>query len=113
MARKQTWNETKEWDYWYPDYPMCWICGLRTATQAGHGVLNKGLVRNRKKHKHLNKPENLCPQCTPCNMNSADTWENRNKMYNKKCDEMGQERIDNWIESVGLKIPENFIREES
>ena len=111
MARKQTWNETKEWDYWYPNYPMCWICGKRTAEHAGHGVLNKGLVRNKKKHKFLNKSENLCPQCTNCNMTIADTWVNRNKMYNKKCDEMGQDRIDEWIESVGLKIPENFIRE--
>ena len=109
MAEK--WNDIKQWDYWYPNYPMCWVCGIRTATQAGHGVLNKGLVRNKKFHSRLNKKPNLVPTCEPCNISKlADTWETRNRMYNKKCDELGQDVVDAWIDSFNLKIPERFIR---
>ena len=98
-------------DRWLERYPMCWICGIRTAHHAGHGILNKGLVRNRKKHKLLDREENLCPQCETCNLTIADSWENRNKMYNLKCDEMGEDVVNAWIDEVGLKISERFRRE--
>jgi len=110
MARKETWNEMKEWDYFYLNYPMCWVCGERTADDGGHGVINKGLVRNKKFKKYLDVKENFCPQCRTCNMTIADTWEVRNRMYNLKCEELGQERIDAWLESIPLKKDENFQR---
>lgn len=73
--------------------------------------MNKGQLRNKKMHKKLDVRENFCPQCEICNMTIADSWYIRNKMYNKKCDELGQKRVDKWIESLDLKVNENFVRE--
>lgn len=109
--RKPTWNYLKEWVYFYPDYPSCWVCGIRRADDGGHGVIHKGLLRNKRFKKYLSVQENFVPTCRKCNESKfADTWEVRNKMYNLKCDELGQERIDDWLDSIELKVDENFVR---
>ena len=101
------WNKIKD-EYFYPSYPMCWICMIRTADDGGHGVINKGQVRNRKYHKLLDVKENFVPQCRECNMKAADSFENRQSMYVKKCKELGQERMDNWLANLPFVIRELF-----
>ena len=106
MSKK--WNELKD-EYFYPSYPMCWACERRTAVDGGHGVINKGQLNNAKRHKDLDVKENFVPQCAECNRHGAvDSFEVRRRMYYKKCDELGKERVDRWLDSLDLKVKPRF-----
>ena len=89
---------------------MCWFCGERQATDLCHSPINKGQFNNRKFHKLLNVKEDAIPGCKVCN--GRDDFEFRNIGYNLKCQEFGKEHMDNWLDSLKLRVQENFyIRE--
>ena len=106
MSRKPTWIEIK-FEYWYPTDPICWYCRIRTAVDLGHGVINKGKVKNRTFHKFLNVIENAVPTCKECHVD-ADSYENRSKAYQLKCYELGTERMELWLFNLPFNYKEIF-----
>ena len=109
------WSDLKRqmWDESPSGNPKCWVCEANQADDAGHGIINKGLLNDKSKHKLLNHEINMVPQCIPCNRyGNADTFHHRQRMYNKKCDIYGQDRVDEWLEGLDLKVKERFTREE-
>lgn len=101
----QAWDKIKK-DYWYPAWPLCWSCRVRNATQLHHW-LPKGIFKDRKKHKFLNRKENAFPICDACHK-TAHTQEFRSVAYQVKCYELGKDVIDSWLDLLDMKVRENY-----
>ena len=104
MTKK--WNDLKR-DLWHESVsgnPACGFCGQNAED------LHHALIGRMKGRPELDVRENALPVCKNCHR-YADGYLMRNRAYNILCDELGQDRVDKWLDSLDFVTGEKFARE--
>ena len=82
----------------------CEICN--TWLGVHRGQLHHCLLHKSKKHPEYDHEINLQLVCPVCHSEKANTRDNENRHYTIVCKEYGQENVEAWINSLGLKSRE-------